>query len=188
MGARGAVSPIITDFEQRICVVLILEEVAMRKKKPIRSDMGWSTSERIVVCGLDLPKEILGKVSLGDMAWLEIKGSLPSPQQSAVFNAMLVTLVEHGMTPMAIASRLTYLGAPESLQAAIAAGLCGMGTTYAGTAEGAARLDIRGTSPSIRARPGCLPLPSRTDSREIMSSSSSWFPGWRRAQQESRCR
>jgi len=112
----------------------------MRKKKPIRSDMGWSTSERIVVCGLDLPKEILGKVSLGDMAWLEIKGSLPSPQQSAVFNAMLVTLVEHGMTPMAIASRLTYLGAPESLQAAIAAGLCGMGTTYAGTAEGAARL------------------------------------------------
>ncbi|MBI5911572.1 MAG: hypothetical protein HY848_16680 [Betaproteobacteria bacterium] len=81
----------------------------MRKRKPIRSDMGWSTLDRIVVCGLDLPNEILGKVSLGDMAWLEIKGSLPSPQQSAIFNAMLVTLVKHGMTPMAIATRLTYL-------------------------------------------------------------------------------
>ena len=111
----------------------------MGKRKPIRSDMAWSTTDRIVVCGLDLPNEILGKVSLGDMAWLEIKGSLPDARQSAVFNAMLVTLVEHGMTPMAVATRLTYLGAPESLQAAVAAGLCGMGTTYAGTAEGAAR-------------------------------------------------
>ena len=39
----------------------------MRTRKPIRSDMGWSTSDRIVVCGLDLPKEILGKVSLGEV-------------------------------------------------------------------------------------------------------------------------
>lgn len=111
-----------------------------RTPKPVRSDMGWSTSERIVVRGLDLPNEILGRVSLGDMAWLEIKGALPTPQQSAVFNALLVTLVEHGMTPMALAARLTYLGAPESLQAAVAAGLCGVGTTFAGTAEGSARI------------------------------------------------
>ncbi len=111
-----------------------------RTPKPLRSDMGWSTTKRIAVRGLDLPGEILGHLTLGDMAWLEITGRKPSAAESTMFNALLCTLVEHGVTPNAIATRLTYLGAPESMQAAVAAGLCGMGTTFAGTAEGAARL------------------------------------------------
>ena len=112
----------------------------MRRENPIRSEMGWSTRDRIGVRGFDLVTELIGKVSLGDIAWLEIMGSLPSPEQSILFNAMMVTMVEHGMTPNAIAARMTYLGAPESLNAAVAAGLCGLGTVFAGTAEGAARL------------------------------------------------
>ncbi len=109
-------------------------------RKPIRSGMGRSTADRIFVQGIDLVEDVIGTLNLGDMAYLEMTGRLPDSRQSRVFNAILVTLVEHGMTPMAIVSRLVYLGAPESLQAAVAAGLCGMGTTFAGTAEGAARM------------------------------------------------
>lgn len=112
----------------------------MARKTKLRSDMGWSTADRIGVRGLDLCDDIIGKLNLGDFAFLEIKGRIPTEAESVVFNAMLATLVEHGMTPMAIATRLTYLGAPESLQAAVAAGLCGMGTTFAGTVEGSARI------------------------------------------------
>ncbi|MES2535028.1 MAG: citryl-CoA lyase [Pseudomonadota bacterium] len=111
-----------------------------RKSKPLYSNMGSSTASSITVCGLDLPGQIIGKLNLGDFAFLEIQGRVPTLQESIVFNAMLATLVEHGMTPMVMAARLTYLGAPESMQAAIAAGLCGMGTTFAGTAEGSARI------------------------------------------------
>ena len=113
-----------------------------RPFKALRSDMGWSTTDEINVRGLSLTNDILGRMSLGDMAWLEIVGRAPTPSESTVFNALLCTLVEHGMTPIAIAARMTYLGAPESLQAAVAAGLCGLGTTFAGTAEGAARILI----------------------------------------------
>jgi citrate synthase len=74
--------------------------------------MGWSTSDTIVVRGKDLPAEVLGHVNLGDMAFLEVMNRLPTAEESAVFNAVAVTLVEHGMTPTAIAARLTYLGGP----------------------------------------------------------------------------
>jgi citrate synthase len=109
------------------------------KRKKLRSAMGWSSADRIVVRGHDLI-ELIGSVSLGDFAFLELKGRLPSAQESTVFNALLVTLVEHGVTPSAIAARMTYLGAPEALQGAVAAGLLGMGDRFGGPAEEAARM------------------------------------------------
>ncbi len=111
-----------------------------RDRKPLRSDIAWSTATRIVVRGKDLPDELLGRVSFGDMAFLEVTGRLPTAAESVLFNAILVTLVEHGLTPSALAARLTYAGAPESLQAAVAAGLCGLGTVFVGSMEGAARM------------------------------------------------
>ena len=106
----------------------------------IKSDLGWSTRERIVVRGKDLPGEVLGTLNLGDMAFLELTGRVPNPPESRLFNAMAVTLVEHGITPSALAARMTYLGAPEAMQAAVAAGLCGLGSVFVGSMEGAAKL------------------------------------------------
>ena len=109
-------------------------------KKPIRSDIAWSDRTRIVVRGKDLPGEILGHLNLGDMAFLELTGRVPDAKESKLFNAMVVTLVEHGVTPSALAARLTYLGAPEAMQAAVAAGLCGLGSVFVGSTEDVARM------------------------------------------------
>ncbi|MDA8110501.1 MAG: citryl-CoA lyase [Betaproteobacteria bacterium] len=121
------------------------------KKRRIRSDMAWSTPERIVVRGLDLPGEILGRLTLGDMAFLELMGRTPTAGESKLFNAMVVTLVEHGITPSALAARLTYLGAPEALQAAVAAGLCGLGSVFVGSTEDCARM-LREALPDPKAK------------------------------------
>src|SRR5438270_11743733 len=109
-------------------------------RKKLKSDLAWSTVDRIVVRGKDLPNEILGHLNLGDMAFLELTGRVPSAKESKIFNAMVVTLVEHGITPSAIVARLTYLGAPEALQAAVAGGLLGLGSVFVGSMEGVARI------------------------------------------------
>ncbi|MBA4490045.1 citryl-CoA lyase [Paracoccus sp. S1E-3] len=111
-----------------------------KRKENLTSDIGWSTPDRITVRGLDLPGEILGHMNLGDLAFLLTAHRQPTPEESRVFNAIVITLVEHGITPSAIVARMTYLGAPESLQGAVAAGLCGLGTVFVGTMEGAAKM------------------------------------------------
>ncbi|MGQ0502001.1 MAG: citryl-CoA lyase [Panacagrimonas sp.] len=124
------------------------------KRKPIRTDMGFSTADRIVARGHDLPGELLGRINLGDMAFLEMMGRIPSAQESVLFNALAVTLVEHGLTPSALAARMTYTGAPESIQGAVAAGLGGLGTVFVGTTEGSAKF-LQEAIPD-RANPGPL--------------------------------
>jgi citrate synthase len=106
----------------------------------MRSDIGWSTRDRITVRGLDLPGEILGHMDIGEFSFLQLTGRRPTPGEAKVYNAIVIALIEHGITPSAIAARLTYAGAPESLQAAVAAGISGLGTVFVGSMEGAARM------------------------------------------------
>src|ERR687888_2559564 len=112
----------------------------MAKRKTLRSDIAWATPERIFVKGYDLCDELLGNLSLGDMAFLELTDRRPTPQESVVFNALALTLVEHGLTPSAIVTRMTLAGAPEAMQAAVAAGLAGLGSVFVGSMETAARV------------------------------------------------
>lgn len=107
--------------------------------KKIRTEIAEVAADRIVVRGHDLA-ELIGRVTLGEMAFLELMGRLPTPPEATVFDALTVTLVEHGLTPSAVATRLTLLGAPESLQGAVAAGLLGLGRRFGGPVEDAARM------------------------------------------------
>ena len=109
-------------------------------RETIRTDIGWSDAGSITLFGMDFVNDMLGQINLGDMGFIELTGRKPTPQESRMFNAMTVTLVEHGITPSAIVARMTYLGAPESLQGAVAAGLNGLGTVFVGSIEGAAKM------------------------------------------------
>jgi len=110
------------------------------KRGEVKSDLAWATPTKVVVQGLDLCEEIVGKVDFGQMAFLEFFGRLPNENEDRMFNAMMVILVEHGITPSSLATRLTYSGAPEAVQASVAAGLLGLGSVFVGSIDGAAKM------------------------------------------------
>src|SRR3954453_19270327 len=81
----------------------------------------------------------MGKVGFGELAYWLVAGRRPTPGEVRVFETVLVGLAGHGFTPTAIAARLTYLSAPESLQGALAAGLLGGGSRFLGVTEDCGR-------------------------------------------------
>lgn len=97
--------------------------------------IGKSTEDNIQVHGYDLAEELIGNITLADMAFLGAKHRIPTENESMMLNAILVAICEHGFTPSSLSTRLTYLGAPEAVQAAVAAGLLGAGTVYFGAME-----------------------------------------------------
>jgi len=96
------------------------------------------TAQAIFVRGASLVDELIGKLTFTEMMYFQLMGARPAPAQTRILDAVLVTLMEHGITPSSIVSRLIYDSCPEGVQAAIAAGLLGVGSTFIGTMEGCA--------------------------------------------------
>ncbi|HLX80208.1 MAG TPA: citryl-CoA lyase [Burkholderiales bacterium] len=97
------------------------------------------TTEAIYVRGASLVDDLIGKLSFTEMMYFQLLGAKPTPAQTRILDAVLVTLMEHGLTPSVIVSRLIYDSCPEAVQAAVAAGLLGVGSTFIGTMEGCAK-------------------------------------------------
>ncbi|WP_416969053.1 citryl-CoA lyase [Streptomyces sp. 4F14] len=97
--------------------------------------MGASSRTAITLLGDDLADDIMGTVGFGELAYRLATQRRPTPGQTRVFEAVLAALADHGFTPTAIVTRLTYLSAPDSVQGALAAGLLGGGSRFLGVTE-----------------------------------------------------
>jgi citrate synthase len=107
------------------------------------TQIATSTPTEITIRGKSLVDELIGSLSFTEMIVFQMLGRVPTPAQVTVIDACLVALMEHGLTPSAIAARLVYSSAPEAMQGAVAAGLLGVGGRFVGTVEGCAALVAR---------------------------------------------
>jgi citrate synthase len=103
------------------------------------TSVGTSDADSITVMGRDLSSELLGKVTFTELAFLLVQRRMPSPEETRLFDAVLISLADHGLTPTVLAARLTHTGAPEALQGAVAAGLLGAGSVFLGVVEDTVR-------------------------------------------------
>ncbi|MBD9667828.1 citrate synthase [Variovorax paradoxus] len=105
-----------------------------------RTAICTSDEHTIVVRGQDLCQELIGHLSFSDYFFLLLTGRRPDAACSAVLDATLVAIAEHGLVPSVQASRMTFAAAPDALQGAVAAGILGCGSVILGASETAGRL------------------------------------------------
>ncbi|MDP2450554.1 MAG: citryl-CoA lyase [Polaromonas sp.] len=105
-----------------------------------RSAICTSNENTIVVRGADLAHELIGQINFGDYFFLLVTGRRADAATSAVLNATLVAIAEHGLVPSVQAARMTLAAAPDAMQGAVAAGILGSGSVILGASETAGRL------------------------------------------------
>jgi citrate synthase len=112
--------------------------------------LGSSTRETITLLGHDLARDVMGEVGFGELAFWLATQERPTRGQVRVFEAVLAALADHGFTPTAIVTRLTWLSAPDSVQGALAAGLLGGGSRFLGVTEDTGRFlhDVLAAAPT----------------------------------------
>ena len=108
--------------------------MSQEKKSKATTRICRSDADSITLRGRDLVTDVIGNYSFTGAFLLQALGDEPSAEQVRLLDAVMVTIMEHGLMPSVIATRLTLTGAPESLQGAVAAGLLGVGDRYGGTA------------------------------------------------------
>jgi citrate synthase len=116
------------------------------------TSLGTSDADTITLLGQNLADDLMGKVGFGELTLWMVTQRRPTQSQVRVFEAVLVALADHGFTPTAIAARITYLSAPDSVQGALAAGLLGGGSRFLGVTEDCAGFDALALAAVTRAK------------------------------------
>jgi citrate synthase len=105
------------------------------KPGPARSALCHATADRIEIRGRDLTRDLMGGMSFTEYFYFLMTGREAGEAQRYFLDLLLVAIAEHGLVPTAVAARMTYDAAPDSLQGAVAAGILGAGSVILGTAE-----------------------------------------------------
>lgn len=104
------------------------------RQQPPTTEISTFDEKGIYIRGKSLVDDIIGEMSFTEMIYFHILGRVPTDGQRRILDAVLVTLVDHGVLG-SLGARLVYMGAPDFIQGAVAAGILGMGNQFGGVME-----------------------------------------------------
>src|SRR5690348_900625 len=120
-----------------------------RRAHPRTPDGRWKTAltsiapNAILIRGYPVD-EMMGRLSFADAVYLLLMGELPTPAIGRMLNAVLVSSIDHGVTPPSTlaARNVATSGAP--LKDCVAAGILAFGPHHGGDIESCMRFLDRG--------------------------------------------
>ena len=104
------------------------------------SDTGWKTGitrvapNQVAVRGHDIA-ELMGTVSFGPAVYLILRGSLPEPKVGRLMEAILVSSIDHGVSPPSTLAARTVASTGAALSSAVAAGIMSINRHHGGAIE-----------------------------------------------------
>lgn len=80
--------------------------------------------------------ELMGRKSFAEVAWLALRGELPSEAEGKLLDAVLVSSVDHGVTPPSTLAARTAASTGAPVNAALASGVLAVNRFHGGAVEG----------------------------------------------------
>ena len=105
----------------------------------------WRTSiskvepNKILIRGYDLAK-LIGKFSFAELTYLLWKGELPSQTHARMLDAILCSCIDHSLNAPSVDAARFVASTGVPVQAAVAAGVAGMGDLHGGAIEESAKM------------------------------------------------
>ncbi len=111
----------------------------MSSQEPWQTSITEIGANLIRVRGYEVA-DLMESLSFSDAIFLVLKGELPSKSESEMMRAILVSSVDHGVSPPSVLAARTVMSAGNSLNAAVAAGVLAIGDVHGGAIEQSARI------------------------------------------------
>jgi citrate synthase len=122
-----------------------------RRAHPRKTGERWSTSltavapNAIMIRGYHLD-ELMGRLSFADAVYLLLMGELPTPAIGRMLNAILVSVIDHGVTPTSTLAARNVAASGAPLKDSVAAGILAFGPYHGGDIETCMRFLDQGLS------------------------------------------
>jgi citrate synthase len=115
-----------------------------RRGQPRTSDGRWQTAltaiapNKILIRGYPVD-EMMGRLSFAEAVYLLLMGELPTPAIGRMFNAILVSSLDHGVTPPSTLAARTVATTGAPMKDSVAAGVMAFGPHHGGDIESCMR-------------------------------------------------
>lgn len=108
-------------------------------KEKRKTAISWVEAEKINVRGYRI-EDLIGRASLGAAIYLLLLGEAPPPNHARLLEAILISVIDHGVRPPSTIAAVTIANTGASLNASVAAGILAINKYHGGAIEDAMRV------------------------------------------------
>lgn len=110
----------------------------LRMTEKRKTAISWVEAEKINVRGYAI-EDLIGRIRWGEAVYLLLAGELPEKAQAEMLEAVLVSVIDHGVRPPSTIAAVTVANTGASLNSAVAAGILAINKFHGGAIEDAMR-------------------------------------------------